>query len=123
MAAEAAQRPLLSARDIREDAAYRQPGRNRRAHRQDGGGDGRRHRGGRGIEHHADVLIYGTGFRIGDLPWAKWVRGRDGRTLDDAWQGSMKAHLGTSVHGFPNLALIHGPNIAASSSFSAMMRR
>lgn len=64
-----------------------------------------------GIEHDADVIVHGTGFRIHDLPWARWVRGRDGRTLAEAWQGSMKAYRGTTVAGFPNLALIHGPNI------------
>lgn len=64
-----------------------------------------------GVEHDADVILYGTGFRIHDLPWARWVRGRGGRTLEDAWGGSMKAYRGTTAAGFPNLALIHGPNI------------
>lgn len=64
-----------------------------------------------GIEHDADVIVYGTGFRIHDLPWARWVRGRGGRTLEEAWAGSMKAYRGTTVAGFPNLSLIHGPNI------------
>ena len=40
------------------------------------------------------------------------VRGRDGKTLADAWQGSPRAHLGTAVAGFPNLFLLVGPNSA-----------
>jgi hypothetical protein len=38
------------------------------------------------------------------------VRGRDGRTLAETWEGSPKAHLGTTVAGFPNLFILLGPN-------------
>lgn len=63
-----------------------------------------------GVRHHGDVLIYGTGFRPTDPPLAPCVIGRDGRSLADAWGGSMRAHAGTTVHGFPNLFLVSGPN-------------
>ncbi len=63
-----------------------------------------------GVRHHGDVLIYGTGFRPTDPPLAPFVHGRDGGTLADAWGGSMRAHAGTTVHGFPNLFLVSGPN-------------
>ena len=43
-------------------------------------------------------------------PFAEHVRGRDGRTLADAWKDGMTAHLGTTVAGFPNLFLLLGPN-------------
>ena len=66
---------------------------------------------GSGVEHDVDVIVFGTGFRVADVPWAKWVRGRNGRTLAEAWNGSPKAYLGTTTAGFPNLTLIHGPNI------------
>jgi len=39
-----------------------------------------------------------------------FIRGRDGRTLAEAWAGSMRAYLGTTVTGFPNLFLLLGPN-------------
>lgn len=63
-----------------------------------------------GVRHHGDVLIYGTGFRPTDPPLAPFVYGRDGRSLADSWGGSMRAHAGTTVHGFPNLFLVSGPN-------------
>lgn len=66
--------------------------------------------------HAVDVLIYGTGFRITDPPIAHIVRGRDGRSLAEVWQGSPHAHLGVSVAGFPNLFLLQGPNTGLGHS-------
>ena len=63
-----------------------------------------------GEEIEVDAIIFGTGFRVTDMPVAKAVRGRDGRTLDDVWQGSPRAHLGTAIPGFPNLFMLLGPN-------------
>jgi cation diffusion facilitator CzcD-associated flavoprotein CzcO len=63
-----------------------------------------------GVRHHGDVLIYGTGFRPTDPPLAPHVYGRDGRSLAEAWGGSMRAYAGTTVHGFPNLFVVPGPN-------------
>ena len=63
-----------------------------------------------GVEHRADVIIFGTGFRPTDPPLAPCIRGRDGTTLADVWQGSPKAYLGTAVAGFPNLFILLGPN-------------
>ncbi|MBA3328780.1 MAG: NAD(P)/FAD-dependent oxidoreductase [Solirubrobacterales bacterium] len=57
-----------------------------------------------------DAIIFGTGFRVTDMPIASLVRGRDGRSLDDIWQGSPRAHLGTAIPGFPNLFMLLGPN-------------
>ena len=33
------------------------------------------------------------------------IRGRDGRTLAEVWDGSPEAYLGSTVAGFPNLFL------------------
>lgn len=63
-----------------------------------------------GVLHEVDAIIFGTGFLVTDIPIAKHVRGRDGRTLYDVWGGSPKAHLGTTVAGFPNLFFLLGPN-------------
>jgi hypothetical protein len=38
------------------------------------------------------------------------IRGRDGRSLEELWQGSPQAYLGTAVPGFPNAFLLAGPN-------------
>lgn len=63
-----------------------------------------------GTEREVDALIFGTGFHVTDMPVAKYVRGRDGRSLEEVWEGSPKAHLGTTVSGFPNFFMIQGPN-------------
>jgi hypothetical protein len=47
---------------------------------------------------------------VTDLPIAERIAGRDGRTLDELWEGSPQAHRGTTVAGFPNLFLLLGPN-------------
>ncbi len=63
-----------------------------------------------GREYPADVIIFGTGFTPTEPPVAHRIRGVDGRTLAEAWNGSPAAYLGISVHGFPNLFLMYGPN-------------
>lgn len=63
-----------------------------------------------GVRHEVDTIIFGTGFHVTDPPIADRVRGRDGHTLADSWQGSMRAHLGMGIHGFPNLVMLLGPN-------------
>ena len=63
-----------------------------------------------GSEREVDTIIFGTGFHVTDMPAAERVRGRDGRTLAEMWDGSPQAHLGTTVAGFPNLFFLVGPN-------------
>src|SRR3954470_24423469 len=63
-----------------------------------------------GQELDVDALILGTGFKVIDMPVGRLVRGRDGRTLADTWNGSPRAHLGCTVPGFPNLFILLGPN-------------
>ena len=52
-------------------------------------------------EREVDAIIFGTGFQVTDMPVGELVRGRDGQTLDDVWQGSPQAHLGTAIAGLP----------------------
>ena len=66
---------------------------------------------GDGAEHELDTIIFATGFAPSDPPIARRLRGREGRTLSELWQGSPKAYLGTTVAGFPNLLLLYGPNL------------
>jgi len=63
-----------------------------------------------GREREVDAIVLGTGFRVTDMPAARMIRGRDGRSLDDVWQGSPRAHLGSTISGFPNLFMLLGPN-------------
>ena len=75
-----------------------------------------------GVEHELDVLVYGTGFRVMDIPVAHRLTGRAGRTLWQAWEASgAQAHRGTTVAGFPNLFLLLGPNTALGHSSVVFM--
>ncbi len=69
-----------------------------------------------GAEREVDAIVFGTGFNVVDMPVARCIRGREGRTLDECWRGSPRAHLGTSVAGFPNLYLLLGPNTGLGHS-------
>jgi cyclohexanone monooxygenase len=60
--------------------------------------------------YEVDVLVLATGFdaMTGAL-LAPDIRGRDGRTLREAWADGPRTHLGLAVAGFPNLFVITGP--------------
>jgi cation diffusion facilitator CzcD-associated flavoprotein CzcO len=63
-----------------------------------------------GVEHPADAIICGTGFMVGDYLTHLRIVGREGRSLDQAVQAHAGSYLGISLHGFPNLYLLMGPN-------------
>jgi len=64
-----------------------------------------------GCEREVDSIIVATGFHATDIPLARHIHGRSGRTLADAWSvNGQQAYLGTTVAGFPNLFLLTGPN-------------
>lgn len=73
-----------------------------------------------GREHEVDTIIYATGFHVTDLPIAERVRGADGRSLAEVWQGSPRAYRGTNIHGFPNAFMFFGPNIGTANAFSML---
>jgi cation diffusion facilitator CzcD-associated flavoprotein CzcO len=58
----------------------------------------------------ADTVVFGTGFSVTDSPTAGLVRGTDGRSLAEVWDGHPQAYLGTAYPGFPNLFHLGGPN-------------
>jgi cation diffusion facilitator CzcD-associated flavoprotein CzcO len=68
-----------------------------------------------------DAIILGTGFRVTDFPHAHMIVGRGGRTLAEAWRGSPKAFVGTTVAGFPNLFSLLGPNTGLGHSSVVLM--
>lgn len=63
-----------------------------------------------GTLHELDVLVACTGFEATDLPISYQVHGTGGQRLSDAWVDGMRALGTTSVHGFPNLWVVNGPN-------------
>jgi cation diffusion facilitator CzcD-associated flavoprotein CzcO len=74
-----------------------------------------------GTEREVDAIIFGTGFNVIDMPVARYVRGREGRTLNECWNGSPRAHLGSTVPGFPNLFMLLGPNTGLGHSSMVYM--
>jgi cation diffusion facilitator CzcD-associated flavoprotein CzcO len=74
-----------------------------------------------GTEHPADTIIFGTGFHVTDMPVMHHIRGRDGRTLGQAWSPTMRAYRGTTVAGFPNLFILLGPNTGLGHTSVVLM--
>ena len=74
---------------------------------------GMTHRGMRigGQELPVDVLVYGTGFKVGQELSALRLIGRGGIDLESVWKREgMSAYNGLQVAGFPNLFMLLGPN-------------
>ncbi|PTR30556.1 cation diffusion facilitator CzcD-associated flavoprotein CzcO [Rhodococcus sp. OK519] len=63
-----------------------------------------------GVEHPADVVVFGTGFEIGERFEHEHIVGRGGQTIQQAWRDGMEGYLGVAVTGFPNFFLMMGPN-------------
>jgi cation diffusion facilitator CzcD-associated flavoprotein CzcO len=60
--------------------------------------------------HELDVLILATGFDMvtGGLTQID-IRGSGGQTLAEQWSDGVDSHLGSAVHGFPNMLFVYGP--------------
>lgn len=63
-----------------------------------------------GREVAADAIVFGTGFRATEGVLPLRIFGAGGLELAHAWREGMRAYLGTSIAGFPNLFLVIGPN-------------
>ncbi|WP_411699567.1 flavin-containing monooxygenase [Conyzicola sp.] len=83
--------------------------------------DGRTAIAASGAAHDLDVLIFATGFESTRPPFARRVFGRDGLSLDEAWGDGMVAYASTTVHGFPNLFVIDGPNASLGHNSAIVM--
>ena len=64
--------------------------------------------GGREIE--VDAIVLGTGFAASEFLAPMEIRGRGGRSLNEAWANGAEAWLGITVPGFPNFFMLYGPN-------------
>ncbi|MDQ0831538.1 cation diffusion facilitator CzcD-associated flavoprotein CzcO [Streptomyces achromogenes] len=74
-----------------------------------------------GSEAEADVIVFGTGFHVTDMPIADRVVGAEGRTLAESWKDGMEALRGASAAGFPNWMTIIGPNTGLGNSSMILM--
>ena len=67
-----------------------------------------------GRVHELDTLIWATGFRTNDFMFPMAITGREGNSLEDAWEGGAHAYLGMCVPSFPNMFVMYGPNTNTS---------
>ncbi|CAL9545462.1 Baeyer-Villiger monooxygenase [Streptomyces sp. enrichment culture] len=74
-----------------------------------------------GTETEADVIIFGTGFHVTDMPIAERVVGADGHTLAQSWKSGMEALRGASAAGFPNFLTVIGPNTGLANTSMILM--
>lgn len=74
-----------------------------------------------GSEREVDVIILGTGYHVADIPIADHVFGVRGRRLREAWAGTARAYLGTSIPDFPNFFMLLGPNTGLGHSSMVYM--
>lgn len=74
-----------------------------------------------GARHEADVIVFATGFESTEQPYATLIRGVGGTTLAEHWRRGMTAFASTSVHGFPNLFVINGPNAGLGHNSAVYM--
>ncbi|MFF2846727.1 flavin-containing monooxygenase [Streptomyces sp. NPDC058001] len=74
-----------------------------------------------GTESEVDVIIFGTGFHVTDMPIADRVVGAEGRTLAETWKDGMAALRGASAVGFPNWMTVIGPNTGLGNSSMILM--
>jgi len=63
-----------------------------------------------GREIQADAIVLGTGFAASEFLAPMDIRGRGGRSLNEAWSDGAQAWLGITVPGFPNFFMLYGPN-------------
>jgi cation diffusion facilitator CzcD-associated flavoprotein CzcO len=62
-------------------------------------------------EYEFDLIIYATGFDAITGAFDRIdIRGVDGASLKDKWQGGPQTFLGILVDGFPNLLMVMGPH-------------
>ena len=62
-----------------------------------------------GSEHEVDAIIFATGFETTNPTIYKRIRGRDGLSIDDTWNGRPHFHRATTIAGFPNFFNLCGP--------------
>ena len=63
-----------------------------------------------GIEYKFDAIVFATGFDA--MTGALFnidIRGREGRSLKEKWNGGPQTYLGLTTNGFPNMFTITGP--------------
>lgn len=68
-----------------------------------------------GTLHELDVVVLATGFKAHNYMRPMDLVGRDGLTIDEAWEKGTYAYRMSALPGFPNLFMIMGPNAPVAS--------
>jgi 4-hydroxyacetophenone monooxygenase len=83
----------------------------------------------RGVEtadgrvHELDVIVLATGFHTTRSIWPLDIVGRTGESIHDYWQiDEMRAYLGMTVPGYPNLFMLLGPNTGLAHGGSVIFQ-
>ena len=63
-----------------------------------------------GVEREVDILVLGTGFQPANFLAHLDVKGREGKSIHEVWNGTPAAVMGVAVAGFPNFYMLYGPN-------------
>ena len=63
-----------------------------------------------GQEIAVDTIIFGTGYAVAEPAIYKIIQGKNQKTLSDTWQRQPRAYMGMTIHGFPNMFMMLGPN-------------
>ena len=62
------------------------------------------------LEHELDTLVFATGFdAITGVMVNMDIRGRDGRSIKEAWSQGPRTQGGLMTAGFPNMFIVNGP--------------
>ena len=68
-------------------------------------------------EHEFDIIIFATGFDAVTGSFDRInIRGTGGQKLKDKWRDGPITYLGNQVRGFPNMAIVAGPQSGTLSS-------
>ena len=60
--------------------------------------------------HEVDIIVFATGFDAMTGQLLKMdIQGRDGLTIQKAWEAGPRTYLGLTIDGFPNFFAITGP--------------
>ncbi len=68
-----------------------------------------------------DAIVFATGFKAFDIRNEIDVRGRDGRSLAEAWAGRITTYRTIMTAGMPNFFFLLGPNTAGLTSTFQMI--
>jgi cyclohexanone monooxygenase len=64
-----------------------------------------------GTVREVDAIVVATGFHVTDSPSFELIHGTGGKSLAQVWrEQGQQAYKGATVHGFPNMMFVIGPN-------------